>query len=323
MKDLDYEAIFSDKRVAIIGDVMLDRYITGSVDRMSPEAPVPVLLYKETTERLGGAANVALNTHELGSTPIICALVGEDSNGRRLEELMEEMGATTEYVVKSDERQTTVKTRLLGNNQQLLRLDDEAVGPISSNDTEAVLQRVKTMFESEVIDVVILQDYNKGLLTPQLIEFVLNTCNEKDIFVSVDPKFKNFFAYKKVDLFKPNLKEISEALGSSISADIEALEDAAQRLNQRMNTRNLMITLSSKGLYIKQDDKSGMKMPALSTEIVDVCGAGDAVLVVTTLMLLAGLGVEAVGHVANNAGRIVCQKVGVAPVSLKELKLFD
>ena len=312
-------AALSGKRVGIIGDVMLDRYIVGRVDRMSPEAPVPVLVQEQTQSRLGGAANVALNIHSLGSYPIVCSIVGNDRAGEELTSLFDELGNQDHYLVKSNERQTTVKTRLLGNSQHLLRLDNESQNHLSDAENNLLKSQIDKMFEHEEMDVVILQDYNKGLLNEELIHSIIERCAQKDIFVAVDPKYDNFFAYNHANLFKPNLKETSQALGRSILPSFDEIQQASVELMTRMNTSFNIITLSDKGIFIHRRDTEGILIPVQKSEIVDVCGAGDAVLSVSALMLQAGLGEELVAHVANSAGRIVCQKIGVAPVTLDEL----
>ncbi len=317
MQDELTEAL-KGKRVAIIGDVMLDRYIVGSVSRMSPEAPVPVLLHEDSTARLGGAANVALNIKELGSTPYICGFTGEDEAGNELLSQIKSLGCTTDYMVQLPGRKTTVKTRLLGNNQHLLRLDYESSGQISFSMRTLMKERIRQLLEEE-LDIVILQDYNKGLLSEDVIAFTLRLCAEKGIFVAVDPKFDNFFSYRGVHLFKPNLKEIGQALGRAVQSEFTSLQQATDELNRHISAGYVMITLSDQGIYLAAANSPGKIMPTETSEVIDVCGAGDAVLAVSALMLQSGLGVEHVGHVANKAGKIVCQKIGVAPVLLTEL----
>jgi rfaE bifunctional protein kinase chain/domain len=319
MNEKELLAAMRDKRVAIVGDVMLDRYITGRVNRMSPEAPVPVLMHDHTVSRLGGAANVALNIKLLGSSPCLCSVIGDDEAGRELMDLMKDLGSTNHFMTPLKGRKTTVKTRLLGNNQHLLRLDSESNEPLTRSEADHFLEGLKVLMQENQIEILILQDYNKGLLTDYLISQIMNFCEGQDIFVSVDPKFDNFFSYKNVDLFKPNLKEICQALGSKVLPYKESLDSACSILIKRINPGNCMITLSEKGIYLASQNSSSIIVPVEVDEIVDVCGAGDAVLAVSSLMLAAGLGAEQTGVVANKAGRIVCQKVGVAPITFEEL----
>ena len=319
MEDSKLRSALSGKRVAIVGDVMLDRYIVGRVDRMSPEAPVPVLLKEKEQARLGGAANVALNIFQLESTPIICSIIGKDDAGVELSRQLNEINTGGHYLVESENRCTTVKTRLIGNQQHLLRLDSETKKNLSEIEQDQILDQFEKMIEEQPIDLVILQDYNKGLLTKDLIENVISICNEKNIFVAVDPKFDNFFAYKNASFFKPNLKEISQAIGELVHPEMTALDAIGKDLIRRLNLSYAMMTLSEKGIYLKKRAEAAVICPAEKDEIVDVCGAGDAVLAVSALMLQSGLGVEDVGHVANKAGKLVCQKLGVAPVDLREL----
>lgn len=310
---------FSGKRVAIVGDVMLDRYIIGRVNRISPEAPVPVMIHDSTVARLGGAANVALNIKQLGSQPYICSVIGEDNAAKELVELIKNLGDVDHVLPRIKNRKTTVKTRLLGNNQHLLRLDSESNTMLSDAEADLLLNGIRELISIHEIDIVILQDYNKGVLTPYVIEQVLSLCQEHNVFVAVDPKFDNFFSYQNVDLFKPNLKEICQALGTKVSSDIDDLNHAATILAHRLQPKHCMITLSEKGIYLNSPDGEAIVVPTEVDEIVDVCGAGDAVLAVSALMLSTGLGVERTGVVANKAGKIVCQKLGVAPITIDEL----
>lgn len=309
----------SGKRVGIIGDVMLDKYILGRVERMSPEAPVPVLVHDRSVERLGGAANVALNVHELKSIPFVCSVIGADQAGDQLVQLMRKAGDEGQYLIRSDERKTTTKTRLLGNNQHLLRLDAETQDDLSVKDETRLIETIDAMLEKEVLDAVILQDYNKGVMTEKVIRHAIDACKSKNIFVAVDPKFNRFFSYHGADLFKPNLKEISEALGYRIDASQSDLDKAETELRQRLGHGKTMVTLSADGIYINEGSEGSHIVPTQPSEVNDVCGAGDAVMAVATILFQDNMGAIDVGLVCNKAGRIVCQKIGVAPVHLAEI----
>ncbi len=319
MDQINLTEAFYGKRVGILGDIMLDSYIVGRVDRVSPEAPVPVLLHERTVNRLGGAANVALNIKMLGSHPIVCSIVGDDKAGNELVDLMSTLGHSKHYIIQTKNRQTTVKTRLMGNNQQLLRLDMESSDALSPSEVDGLINRFNEMVNEEALDILILQDYNKGVLTKELIENVVSICKDKNIFIAVDPKFENFFAYRNVNLFKPNLKEISQAFNRDVAPELDDLDRVKDDLENSINPEYCMITLSDRGVYLSKSNADSIIVPAEKDEIVDVCGAGDAVLAVSALMLYAGLGEEVTGVVANKAGKIVCQKIGVAPVSINEL----
>lgn len=315
----ELEDALSGKRVGIVGDVMLDKYIVGRVERMSPEAPVPILVHERSIERLGGAANVALNVHTLESKPFVCSVIGQDEAGEQLKALLQSAGDSADYLVLSSNRKTTTKTRLLGNNQHLLRLDSESQQDLSTDEENQLIASIDRMIDEQDLDVLIMQDYNKGVMTHKVIKHVIGACRSREIFVAVDPKFNRFFDYKYVNLFKPNLKETSEALGQSFAPSVDALNRADEALRARLYQDITMITLSAHGMYISQEEEPGQIVPTIPSEVNDVCGAGDAVMVVATLMFQENIGGRDVGLVCNKAGRIVCQKIGVAPVFLKEI----
>lgn len=317
---------FASKRIAILGDVMMDAYVIGSVTRISPEAPVPIVSLTKKENRLGGAANVALNIVSLGAEAIICSVVGDDSEGEELVQIFDKENVNSSGIVRSKHRKTTVKTRIIGNNQQLLRVDSEQIDPISTDEENQLIQKVKELIQSG-IDALIFEDYNKGVLTERVISEVLQLCKTANIPTTVDPKKDNFFAYKGVTLFKPNLKELKEGL--NVQFDItnkEAFEAAVLQLESKLHNQNTFITLSEHGVFIKSSAEK-IYIPAHIRTIADVSGAGDTVISVATLCFTIGLPIEKVAAYANLAGGLVCEKSGVVSIEkdqlIEEIQLIE
>lgn len=311
-------------KALIVGDVMIDTYTKGVVERMSPEAPVPILNTKEHFERLGGAANVALNMKALGAHPILCSIIGDDDAGKNLIKLMQEQDLNVSGLVSSNRRRTTVKHRILNGDKQLLRIDEEDTFELSEMEYVILSQVFKQTLEREPVDVIVLQDYNKGVLTENLINRIIATANEKDIPVVVDPKKENFFAYHNVTLFKPNVKELREGLGVKAETP-EELKQAMLVLQQKLHCQQLMVTLSEQGVMMLSNDttddaqdQSGQHfhhIPAIPRNIVDVSGAGDTVLSVAALSVARGLDPTTIATLSNIAGGLVCEEVGVVPIN--------
>jgi len=309
-----------NQHVLVIGDVMLDRYLLGSVSRISPEAPVPVVLHQRTDDRLGGAANVALNIRALGAVPVLCSMVGNDADGIALTNMLPEAGILADGLICSPDRKTTVKTRVLGNNQQMLRIDQEDVHDLCADDERRLIERTLELLDKLPIRAVILQDYNKGVLTPEVIRTVLDNARKRGILTAVDPKKANFFAYKGADLFKPNLKEIRDSVPFSVEPVVESLQQAADFLRKNLHSQTIMITLSEKGLFL--DNETGSLLhPTVPRNIADVSGAGDTVISIATLALTAGMNLETVATLSNLAGGQVCESPGVVPVRPDVLEL--
>lgn len=311
---------FADKKIIVIGDVMVDTYIHGKVNRISPEAPVPVVNFESRSNHLGGAANVALNIKALGATAYICSFVGQDENGKLFDKLMSENHLSTKGILASDERMTSVKTRVIGNNQQLLRVDEEMTDDLNSVMQYNLVERVKEIANAEKIDAIIFEDYNKGVLTEPLITQLIEFANEHDIVTSVDPKMKNFLAYKNVTLFKPNLKELKNGLAAEFNypQEKDKFLKAVAQLKTTLNHQITFITLSEHGVYLNADEKNYF-IPAHYRNIADVSGAGDTVISVATLCLISGLDHENTAEIANLAGGLVCEKVGVISVDKEQL----
>lgn len=310
---------FNDLRVLIIGDVMIDSYMWGKVNRISPEAPVPVVSITKKENRLGGAANVALNIQAMGATPILCSVIGVDKEGEEFLSLMQKQKLTPKGILKSRGRITTIKTRVIGNNHQMLRVDEEIEHSITSNETEQFLVRIWHLLKNEKVDVIVFEDYDKGLVTPHLIQRVIAEAKKRNIPVVVDPKRKHFSEYKGITLFKPNLKELKEGLKWDFDHTSQKdLEKAVDMLKKKQKIDTALITLSEQGIYVHS--KSFKKLiPAHIRNIADVSGAGDTVVSIASLCLALKLKPAITAQLANLAGGQVCEKVGVVPVDKKQL----
>lgn len=310
---------FNDKSILIIGDVMIDSYLFGDVNRISPEAPVPIVDINKKEGRLGGAANVALNIKELGGEPILVSVIGDDEDGYEFLKIMKENDIRTEGIILSKKRRTTVKTRVVSQNNQMLRFDFEDKFSLDSNTELLLLDKVLEMIELNDCKAVVLQDYNKGVLSSNVIRNVLLYCKKEKIPTAVDPKKHNFFEYKGCTLFKPNLKEASEGLGRTIDpSSIESLEGAALQLEEILSNTYTVITLSEKGIFYK-DEKEAAIGEVYAQRVYDVSGAGDTVISVLTMGLSANLDLEITIELANIAASIVCSKVGVKPILKEDL----
>lgn len=321
MTKKDLEKIFSSfskVRALIIGDAMVDAYIWGKVNRLSPEAPVPIVTVQNKETRLGGAANVALNVQAMGATPILCSVIGNDMYGREFIELMEKQKLSTQAIFQSSKRVTTVKTRVIGNNHHLLRVDEEVESEVSKTDTQQLIDKISFLLKNNSVDVVVFEDYDKGVITPELIQKVVVEAVKKKIPVAVDPKKKNFHFYKNITLFKPNLKELNDGLKADIfSADKQLLSKIADELRVRQGMENILITLSEKGMFIA-NKKVKHIVPAHVRNVADVSGAGDTVVGIAALCLALKLDAILMTELANIAGGMVCEKVGVVPVDKEQ-----
>lgn len=316
---------FRGLRILVIGDIMLDTYIWGKAERLSPEAPVPVVEVMERTSSPGGAANVAMNLKSLGAEPILCSVTGADTRGDELLRLIESQGIDTQGILRSTERTTTTKFRIIANKTQLLRVDEEVNSPLPQELSRLLWQRTEHLIRTEHPAAIIFQDYDKGVITPYLIEETTALARRQGIPVCVDPKRRNFMAYREVTLFKPNLKEFREGLGTTrdLYSYPDQLEKEMQGLQEMMECKILMVTLSDKGLALRYEEEGEWKFHLLSAEVrkvADVSGAGDTVISVAALGLAAGLSPLETAHLANLAGGLVCEEVGVVPVNLDKLQ---
>ena len=298
---------------------MMDSYLWGNVERISPEAPVPVISVRKKENRLGGASNVALNVQALGACPYICAVVGTDKEGDEFLKILAQQQLSTKGIVQLNGRPTTVKTRVIGHHQQMLRIDDEVDEELSEDDSRLLLSKITDIINSEKIDAIVFEDYDKGVISEFLIEKVVKISKEKGIITVVDPKKRNFLSYKGVTLFKPNLKELREGLKTDVDpSNVEVLELAVQKLQSKLEADMIMVTLSERGVYMYS--KNGKQIiPAHIRDIADVSGAGDTVIATAAVCLAAGLDEFKTAAIANLAGGLVCQHVGVVPVNKEEL----
>ena len=318
----NYNELFeklSGKKAIVVGDVMVDAYMMGKVDRISPEAPVPVVSVTDRKYRLGGAANVALNIAAFGTEVYLCSVIGNDSMGQVFRDLLREHNLPDNGIISSENRKTTTKTRVISGGQHLLRIDDEDASQISDELKERLMFRISQIIENEHIDILIFEDYDKGLLSPDIIHRITMLCRQNKIKVTVDPKKRNFDAYKYVTMFKPNLKEFCEGCKIDKTKDIEILKPYAKEFLQNNNIDILMITLSENGILICTQ-KNYIHIPAQIRDIVDVSGAGDTVISVASLLLTASEDIREIARIANFAGGIVCEKVGVVPIDMETLK---
>ncbi len=309
---------FNKLKVLVIGDVMIDAYVWGKVNRISPEAPVPVVAVTKKENRLGGAANVALNLQALGAIPILCSVIGEDNDAIIFEDLLKKNKLPNTGIVKSKNRITTTKTRIIGNNHQMLRVDEEIENEISANDTESLFKKIEQLAKKEKVSVIIFEDYDKGVINSSLINQVVDFAKKNNIKTIVDPKKKNFLNYKRVTLLKPNLKELQE--GTKRDFDIENKKDFFEKIQSFRKNQDIeitLITLSEHGMFISSN-KENLLIPAHLRNIADVSGAGDTVVSVAALCLALNLPEKTIASLSNIAGGLVCEKVGVVPIDKKQ-----
>jgi D-glycero-beta-D-manno-heptose-7-phosphate kinase len=311
-------AAFKGKKVLILGDVMIDAYVYGSVKRISPEAPVPIINVESREKRLGGAANVALNIQALGATPVLCSVVGDDEDGQVFRKLLKEQGITDKGIIRSQKRITTVKHRVLAGSQHLIRIDSEMDTPLEPIDQKSLMNHIGELIKA--CDVVIFEDYDKGSLDEKIIQFTIQKANKAGKVTAVDPKKRNFLAYKNCTLFKPNLKELREGLDVQVDpTKKESVGAAVKKLQKAIGCEQAIITLSEHGVFYHDGKKSGIH-PAHLRRIADVSGAGDTVISIAALSLAVGMPLSTVAELANLGGGIVCESPGVVPVDAERLK---
>lgn len=309
---------FNNLRVLIVGDIMLDAYVWGKVERISPEAPVPVVNVLRRELRLGGAGNVILNVQALGAEPIICAVVGQDDFGNQLLHLLHQKNLDTSGIIQSNSRITTVKERIIAGSQQVVRVDTETDKTISHDEQTQLIERAKALIPS--CQVVVFEDYDKGVLCPRVIQEITALANAQGVPTVVDPKKRNFLDYQHVSLFKPNLKELKEGL--KVEFDVQnqgELEATVTQLKKTLNAKGVFVTLSEHGVYI---DDNGEKhhLKAHKRKIADVSGAGDTVISVAACCVALGLGPQLVAELSNLGGGIVCEDIGVVPIDKLRLQ---
>lgn len=305
---------FDKLTVLIVGDVMLDSYIWGAVERISPEAPVPVITVKKRDYRLGGAGNVVVNVHALGATPLICSLVGNDDASVKLRSCLKKLSIDESGLVVSNARPTTEKTRIIASHQHVVRVDEETDREASAEEERQIIERIAQLLPKS--DVVIFQDYDKGTITPRVISTTVELARKKGIPTVVDPKKRNFHAYENVTLFKPNLKELREGLKMEVDANTVA--NAVDVLKARLKAEGVMVTLSEHGVFINFRNTS-LRLPAHHREIADVSGAGDTVVAIAAVCVALGLEPKLVAGLSNLGGGLVCQHVGAVPIDKIQL----
>ena len=326
MKSTELFDQFKGKRILVIGDVMLDTYMWGHVERISPEAPVPIVTVDKKEYRIGGASNVALNIASLGASVSMISVVGNDEEGKQLQQLLQQQNIKTDFLLNSPKRITTSKTRIISRNQQMMRLDNEITTDLGYEDENRLILALQTFIAQEKPDVLIFEDYNKGVLTELVIQKAIDLCKHHGIVTTVDPKRKNFFSYKGVDVFKPNLKEVKDGL-NLLTDDVseEALKQIHLRLKEQLQHHTSFITLSEKGVYYENETEAGI-IPSHRRNIADVSGAGDTVIAVASLVYTATKDIQLMAEVANIAGGLVCEEVGTAAIQqerlLQECKLL-
>lgn len=311
---------FSRIKVLIIGDVMIDQYMWGKVYRNSPEADIPVLEDVRIEQKLGGAANVANNLKDLGADIFLLSITGEDNAANQMADLLNESGIDHQLLADK-KRPTTVKTRIFKGTEQLIRVDQESTSEMDKDQDKLLLSAFEHILNSFQPQVLILQDYNKGILTAYNIPKIIAIANARSIFISVDPKKKNFELYQNVNLIKPNLKELYHQINSTENSpefDPALISRKTRELLDKMSVGIFLVTLSEHGAMICTQKESIIKQADL-IEVVDVCGAGDGVIAVATLMAYLGINSDEILQLTNKTGRIVCQKTGVAGITIDEL----
>lgn len=303
------------KKIAVVGDVMLDRFLWGTVNRISPEAPVPVVELEEETAHLGGASNVANNLRNLGVTPILCGVIGNDTSGKIFLDIAQQSGIDISGIYIDQQRPTTVKTRIIASNQHVVRVDREVREPIS---VDAMLFIIEKIANERNLDGIIFQDYNKGTITPKLIHRLITLANEKEIPTFVDPKFENFFEYQNTTVFKPNRKEAQQALNMKIKTREQVIE-AGTELLSRLNTKAVLLTLGADGMALFESENDISFVPTRARKVADVSGAGDTTIATFAAIYSTGASFKEAATIANYAAGAVCEEPGVVPITIEKL----
>jgi len=312
---------FIGKKVLIIGDCMLDEYVYGDCNRISPEAPIPVFVRKQAKDFPGGAANVSANIKAVGGEPVIIGIVGNDLQGRRFLEVMKEKNIDSGGILASDFRQTTVKTRIVAQNQQMIRIDKEVVNELSSDETESIKKKIENLIGS--VNSVVISDYGKGIITKNIIQYLLGMINKREIKTVVDPKVDHFNLYKGMTVITPNHREASNAAGLNI-VDEDSMKMVGSKLLETVACDNVLITWGERGMVLFQKTVEPIFIPATARAVYDVTGAGDTVVAILSLALASGANVEDSSRIANYAGGIVVEKSGTSVVYKEEvLKMIE
>jgi rfaE bifunctional protein kinase chain/domain len=306
-----------NQKILVFGDLMVDEYLRGNVTRISPEAPVPIINISSAQLRFGGAANVAYNLMGLGQTPLLVGTVGEDRMGHLFLNMMKESGLPCDGIITFPQRPTTVKTRIIGNDQHIARVDQETIEPISLEIQEKLFEIFVSQIES--VSAVVIQDYNKGIVVPQLVSHIIDLVNRNGKIITVDPKFENFFSFKNVTVFKPNIKETEEALAMRIK-DEQGVVTAGKKLMSLLNCEAILITRGAQGMVLIEKNGDSTFVETKARKVADVSGAGDTVIATLTYALAGGANMKEAVTIANFAAGLVCEEVGVVPVNLTDLR---
>ena len=306
---------FKGKSIAVIGDVMLDRYFWGDVSRVSPEAPVPVVDIEKETYHLGGAANVANNLKSLGVKSLLCGIIGDDKNGLEFKNIAVDYGIDCDGMFIDADRPTTVKTRVIGNNQQIVRLDVEVKKAISAAGEKYILNYLDNY---KGIAGIIFSDYNKGALSLTVITEIIRKAKAYNIPVFVDPKDENFFAYKDATVVKPNRKETQNALGYEFKGTEETIK-AGKDLMKQLNAENLLVTLGFDGMVLFEKDGSVSSVPTVARKVSDVSGAGDTAISTLAAAITGGATMKEAANLSNFASGRVCEEPGIVSITIDDL----
>jgi rfaE bifunctional protein kinase chain/domain len=307
---------FKGKKIAVVGDLMIDRYYWGSVRRVSPEAPVPIVEVESESVRFGGAANVANNIQALGGVPILVGLIGDDHPGAMFTEMLREQGLDASGIVVDPDRPTTIKTRVIAAGQHVVRIDNESKQDCPLSLQSRIIDAVRADMAS--IDGIIVEDYNKGTVTRDVIRAVVALAREHGKPVTVDPKFNNFFEYKGVTVFKPNRREVEDVVGGKLKTTADVVR-AGKTLLETLGARNVLLTRGEEGMSLFASDGSITHFPTMAQVVQDVSGAGDTVIATLTMALVAGAGINEACILANCAGGVVVGAVGIVPVLPEQL----
>jgi rfaE bifunctional protein kinase chain/domain len=307
---------FAGAKIIVLGDVMIDEYLRGSVNRLSPEAPVPVVDIEREEFKFGGAANVALNLKMLGCEPLLIGLIGNDRRGEAFLNLLNDFEISSSGIIVLEDRPTTVKTRIIGDNQHIARVDREQDHYLEAAAEEKILAKINMFIGAA--EGLIIEDYNKGLLTKRIIAESIKLSNKKNIISTADPKFINFLEYKNITVFKPNIKETAQALAMRIKTDEDIIR-AAQNLLEKLNAKAILLTQGEKGLSLIENTDQVIQIPAKTRQVADVSGAGDTVISAFTASLIGGSTFQEAALISNYAAGIVCEQVGIAPIYANQL----
>ena len=322
MNKADIEKLFhniNNLHVVVVGDVMLDNYWWGNVERISPEAPVPVVSLDRRESRLGGAANVAVNCRALGAKVTLASVVGDDAEGDSLIHMVEQQDIDASLIMKSLRRPTTTKVRILSRNQQMMRLDDEITDDLFTEEEHPFIDMVLRFLQRVKPNVLIFEDYNKGVLKENVINRIAAHCKEIGIITAVDPKKKNFLSYKGVTVFKPNLKEVREGLNINLDdVNLGTMNQVHQKLHEVLDNTVTFITLSEKGVFYNDGERSDIK-PSHVRNIADVSGAGDTVIATASVVYALTQDADLMAEISNLAGGLVCEEVGVVSINKEKL----